>query len=55
MYLSEEKLNLTDRVYVTPEVKKVIEAEKKRLRKNNIRMSAAKIVCNLILEKYDHN
>jgi len=51
-YSQEEKLDLTDRVYITKIVKNLINKELKTLKKNGQKISAAKLVCNLIIEKY---
>lgn len=46
-YKNEENLNLEKRVWITKEIYNILRKEKK-LQK----ISMAKIVCNLIIEKY---
>lgn len=54
MYTDEEELELTDRVSITKLAKELLEKEKKRLLKDEKRkLSRAKIVSNLIIEKYE--
>lgn len=48
MYSKEEKLKLAKKVFITNEVYKILRLEKKKQG-----ISMAKIVCNLILEKYE--
>lgn len=55
MYSKEEILELTERVYVTKRVKDILLKEQKRLKGSDTKMSLAKIVCNLIIEKYERN
>ena len=53
LYDDSEKLYLKDSVGLTREVKEMIEKEKKRLwTEEKRKVSRAKIVCNLIIEKY---
>ena len=47
MYSKEEKLDLNKKVYITNDVFKIL--RKQRVKQ---KISMAKIVCNLILEKY---
>lgn len=47
MYTREEELEITARIAVTQEVYELLRKEKKKQG-----LSLAKIVCNLILEKY---
>ena len=47
MYEKEEKLKLNKQIAVTDEVYEVLREQKKECK-----MSMAKIVCNLVLEKY---
>jgi hypothetical protein len=48
MYTKEEKLKLAKKVFITDKVYDILREEKK-----NQKISMAKIVCNLILEKYE--
>jgi hypothetical protein len=48
MYSKEEKLKLEKKVFLTKEVFAILRREKTKQK-----ISMAKIVCNLILEKYD--
>jgi len=52
-YTKEERLDLDSKVYITKKVKDILDAEQKKLRDSGVKMSVAKIVCNLILEKYE--
>jgi len=53
LYSDKEELVLNGSFGVTEEVKRLIEKEKNRLlTEENRRVSRAKIVCNLIIEKY---
>ena len=47
-YKIEEKLNLTKQVRITEEVYSILRREKRKKK-----ISMAKIVCNLIIEKYE--
>jgi len=47
MYSKEEELILDEKVYITKEVKYILRQQKRKQK-----ISMAKIVCNLILEKY---
>lgn len=53
MYTREEELEIYARIGVTEEVYEILKAEKRRLGKMGKKMSMAKLVCNLVLEKYD--
>jgi len=46
MYSKEEKLKLTNKIYVTEEVFKILRKQKRKQK-----ISMAKIVCNLVKEK----
>ena len=48
IYGKEEKLELTKQVAITEEVYKILRKEKTKQK-----ISLAKIVCNLIIEKYE--
>ena len=48
IYEKEEKLELTKQVAITEEVYKILRKEKTKQK-----ISLAKIVCNLIIEKYE--
>jgi len=53
LYSDKEELVIKGSFGVTEEVKRLIEKEKNRLRTEEKRkVSRAKIVCNLIIEKY---
>lgn len=53
MHNDYEKLDLNGRVGVTDEVIALLRREKERLRKVEKRkVSVAKLVCNLVIEKY---
>ncbi len=49
-YKIEEELNLTKQIRITEEVYTILRREKRKQK-----ISMAKIVCNLIIEKYEKN
>lgn len=49
MYANEERLDLTNRIGVTKAIYEILKVQKKKLK-----ISMAKIVCNLVLEKYEN-
>ena len=53
LYQDEEKLELTERLWVTKDVKGILKKLKSDLRKQGRKVSMAKLVCNLIIEKYE--
>ena len=53
MYEKDRVLKLDKKIYVTQEVYNILRAEKTRLKKIGEPVSIDKIVCNLILEKYE--
>jgi hypothetical protein len=55
MYSNEEQLDIAQRIGVTQEVYDLLREEKRRLAKIGQKQSMAKIVCNLVLEKYALN
>lgn len=50
LYSREERLKLTERVYTTKEVNKIL--NKQRIKQ---KLSKAKIVCNLVIKEYSNN
>ena len=52
MYTREEELEIYGRIGVTKEVHEILKKVKKDLAKKGVKESMAKIVCNLIIEKY---
>lgn len=48
IHKKEEKLELKKKVYITEDVYKLL-----RQQKTKQKISLAKIVCNLVIEKYD--
>lgn len=56
MYPDEQTLDQYKQVWLTKEVRQLVNKEKKRLKKEEGRdVSVAKIVNNALLEKYDSN
>ncbi len=54
-YKLEEQLKLTHKVFLTEEVHKILKEEKKKQKQNGVKISMAKIICNLIIDKYGEN
>jgi hypothetical protein len=53
MYTREEELDIYARIGVTERVLKLLKTEKRRLGRLGQKTSMAKLVCNLVLEKYE--
>lgn len=55
IYSDDEKLNLATEQAITPEVKELLRETKRKMAKSGRKISMAKLACNAIIEKYNHN